>query len=124
MLSSMLRACPASEPMRQTNSCAPVSIAQMQAVSASVVLPLPRGMAIANSPPRNTAVSILAITFRWSLDHGRLKVSGKYASQKNRKSVAALALRCESTTSGISPMSRPMADSSALRARAASFIAS
>jgi hypothetical protein len=24
----------------------------------------------------------LAITFRWSGDHGRLKVSGKYASQK------------------------------------------
>ncbi|GIX04614.1 MAG: hypothetical protein KatS3mg114_0483 [Planctomycetaceae bacterium] len=56
--SSMSIACPSSEPIRQTNSRCPYSTAQMQAHSQMVVLPLPRGIAIANRPPRNTACSI------------------------------------------------------------------
>ena len=77
MLSSMSIACPSSLPMRQTNSRWPFSTAQMQAHSQMLVLPLPRGMAIANSPPSSTARSILAITFRWSGDQARWKVKGK-----------------------------------------------
>ena len=34
-------------------------------------LPLPRGIAIANSPPSRTACSIFLITFRWSGDQAR-----------------------------------------------------
>ena len=112
---------PSSEPTRQTNSRWPFITAQMQAHSQIVVLPLPRGMAIAKRPPRRTACSILAITFRWSGDHGRWKVNGKYASQKNRKSDAAFAFRSGSATSGRSPMSRPAIASATFRARARSF---
>jgi hypothetical protein len=86
--SSMSIACPSSEPIRQTKSRCPYSTAQMQAHSQIVVLPEPRGIAIANRPPRSTACSILAITFKWSGDHGRWNVSGKYESQKKRKSDA------------------------------------
>ncbi len=95
----------------------------MQAHSQMVVLPLPRGIAIANSPPRSTACSILAITFRViGPTTGRWNVSGKYESQKNRKSAAAFALRSGFTTSGNSPMSRPASASAIARcARARSF---
>jgi len=60
----------------------------MQAHSQMVLFPEPRGMAIANRPPRSTACSIFAMTLRWSGDHGRENVSGKYCSQKKRKSEA------------------------------------
>jgi hypothetical protein len=59
-------------------------------------------MAIANNPPRSTACSILAITFRWSADQGRWNVNGKYDSQKNRKSPPARAFRSGLTTAGSS----------------------
>jgi anthraniloyl-CoA monooxygenase len=47
------------------------STAQIHAHSQMLVLPLPRGIAIANSPPRSTASSMRAITFRWSSDQLR-----------------------------------------------------
>ena len=46
-------------------------------VSMARALPLPRGIAIANRPPSNTATSILAMTLRWSDDQGRWNVAGK-----------------------------------------------
>ena len=75
-----------------------------------------RSVAITNSSPCSTACSIRAMTLRWSADHGKWNVKEKYASQKNRKSTAAVAFRSGSTTSGSSPISRPFKATAALRA--------
>ncbi len=96
-------------------------MAQIQAVSQRLVLPLPRGMAKAKRLPRRTASSIRAMAFRWSGDHGRWKVSGKYDLQKVSKLLRARFLRRGCAISGRSPMSRPEADRAAFRARADSF---
>lgn len=70
-----------------------------------------------------TDCSILAITLRWSADHGMWNVSGKYESQNARNEVDAHALRSGSAAAGNSPISRPASDRAALRARARSLSA-
>ena len=69
--SSISIAWASSAPIRHTNSRWPLTMAQMQAHSQIVVLPLPRGIAIANRPPRKTASSIRAMTFKWSGDQAK-----------------------------------------------------
>jgi|GEM_PF-4463463 len=81
-------------------------------------------MAIANNPPRSTAASILAMTLKWSVDQASENLRGKYASQKARKQTIHRALRDESATGGMSPMSRPTRLSAAERTRACSFLRS
>ena len=51
--------------------------ARLASTSAKLDFPLPRAIANENNPPRVTASSILAMTFRWSGDQSRWKVCGK-----------------------------------------------
>ena len=83
-------------------------------------MPLPRLIASAKRPPSRTAFWIFAITRRWSSDHASWYTSGKYVSQKRRKSSLQASRRAGSATGGSSPMSRPEAERSACRWAAAS----
>ena len=71
MFSSRSLARSALAAMRQTNGVAPVRADHTTAAWQRTVLPLPRGMAMANRPPVRTARSIFSTTRRWSGDQAK-----------------------------------------------------
>ena len=108
-------------PIKQPNRRMPYKQRHNIARSHIVVLPLPLGMASANSPPCNTAASILRITPMVGAE-GQGKGVGKIVFQNDSSDFAHLRRRYRLPGPGYPVlMSRSVLLAFALRARASSF---